>query len=284
MLVPSCGGILTLFRQQYDQVWHCNPWRKIATRFKPCVNTMLLHIDKSYRSSILDSRLWQTKHILSILLNHLETLDFPTTGPPGGFSGRTKYHRDASNNVSRSLCYPGCYSDIAVSSKTKSKNIIRDAHTHTHAHVPQLTCHTSSHLHQIGCLSVEVEKTETQTNKNFNGISNLTLFNKLLIWSNRSQYFTNQQAKPNGKSMKKSSPNVGETPWGNHCLKGSVCLDLSVWPRSFQDHPSPIPKEFVQNNPGETSEVEQAKSNLTSTEQRMRHSNFSTLNITKRQQ
>ena len=147
-------------------------------------------------------------------------------------------------------------------------------HTHTHAHVPQLTCHTSSHLHQIGCLSVEVEKTETQTNKNFNGISNLTLFNKLLIWSNRSQYFTNQQAKPNGKSMKKSSPNVGETPWGNHCLKGSVCLDLSVWPRSFQDHPSPIPKEFVQNNPGETSEVEQAKSNLTSTEQRMRHSNF----------
>ena len=103
--------------------------------------------------------------------------------------------------------------------------------------------------------------------QSLNCFSNLTIFNRLLIWSNRSRYFTNQQAKPKGKSVKKSWPNVGETPWGNHCWKGSVCLDLSVWPRSFQDPPSPIPKVFDPSNPGMGKQVnlEKAKSNLTST-------------------
>ena len=85
---------------------------------------------------------------------------------------------------------------------------------------------------------------------NFSGTSD---FNRLFSWSSRSQCFTHQQEKHNGKSVKKSSPNVKTTPFGNHCLKGSVCLDLSVWPRSFQDHcqdhPSPIPKVFGQTSP-----------------------------------
>lgn len=128
------------------------------------VNTMLLHIDQS----MINHQFWiHSSGKLSIVLNHLKTLDFPPIFPQlahPGFSGRTEYHRDASNNLSRNLRYHGCYTDIAVSSK-KSPRTSSETHTHTHAHIPQLTCQTTSHLHQIGCLSAEVEKNETQTKK-----------------------------------------------------------------------------------------------------------------------
>ena len=176
------------------------------------------------------------------------------------------------SNLSRRLLYRGCYTSITVKSKcprTSFETQMHIMHIYHNSLAKQLHIYTKL----VVCpLKLKNPKHKLKKpSKSLNCISNLTLFNRLLIWSNRSQYCTNQQAKPKGKSVKKSSPHVGETSWGNHCLKGSDCLDLSVWPRSVQDHPSPIPKVFDPSNPGMGKQVhlEKAKSNLTSTRLRM---------------